>query len=190
MDWTSLIIGVIVGWIIALIIYGIYSRDRMVASEASPGAAEAQRAQLRAAEAHVKQLESDLVAANTARSEALAEAEAEIERLRAELDRQPAPPAEVVAAPEAQLPPPEPSDLKRVEGIGPKIEEIFNNAGIHTFQQLADAAIDRLQEILAEAGERFTLADPGTWAAQARLAAEEKWDELQALQDSLKAGRE
>lgn len=196
MDWTSLIIGVIAGWITALIAYGFYTRNReanlvtgTLANE-SAGAQEAQRAQLREAEARVAQLEADLAATQTARSEALAEANAEIERLQAELARQKAASTELTTAPEAALTPPEPSDLKRVEGIGPKIEEILNNAGIYTFAQLADAPADRLQEILADAGERFDLADPRTWAEQARLAAAAQWDELKALQDSLVAGRE
>ena len=40
-----------------------------------------------------------------------------------------------------------------------------------------------------EAGPRYRIANPSSWPEQARLAAEEKWDELQALQDGLTAGR-
>lgn len=196
MDWTSLIIGVIAGWIIALIVYGFYTRNReanlvtgTLASD-SAGAQEAHRAQLQEAEAGVAQLEAELAAAKTARSEALAEANAEIERLQAELARQEVASPVLAAAPEAQLPPAEHSDLKRVEGIGPKIEEILNNAGIYTFEQLAGSSVERVQEILADAGERFSLADPDTWPEQARLAVAERWEELAVLQDRLKAGRE
>jgi small subunit ribosomal protein S2 len=32
--------------------------------------------------------------------------------------------------------------------------------------------------------------DPTTWPKQAKLAAKGKWDELQALKDSLQGGRE
>lgn len=81
-------------------------------------------------------------------------------------------------------------DLKAVEGIGPKIEELLHNAGIKTWQQLSECSVERIQEILTAAGPRYQLADPGTWPQQARLAAEGKWDELQALQDSLTGGRE
>ena len=32
--------------------------------------------------------------------------------------------------------------------------------------------------------------DPATWAKQAKLAADAKWEELESLQDSLKGGKE
>ncbi len=78
-------------------------------------------------------------------------------------------------------------DLKIIEGIGPKIEVILKNAGILTFRQLASTSVERLYQILHEANLR--LADPGTWPEQARLAANENWDFLKALQDRTKAGR-
>lgn len=81
-------------------------------------------------------------------------------------------------------------DLKKIEGIGPKIEKIMNDSGITTFRQLADTPIEKLQEILNEAGARFKLADPSSWAKQAELAAQGKWDELKSLQESLIGGRE
>jgi predicted flap endonuclease-1-like 5' DNA nuclease len=81
-------------------------------------------------------------------------------------------------------------NLKRVEGIGPKIEELLNNAGITSFGQLADTPASHLDEILEAAGPRFRLADPSTWPEQSRLAAEGKWDELQVLQDRLSGGRD
>ncbi len=75
-------------------------------------------------------------------------------------------------------------DLKKIEGIGPKIAEIFNNAGITTFAELADTSVDKLQEILAAAGSRFASKKPGSWPKQAKMAAEGKWDELKAWQDA------
>jgi predicted flap endonuclease-1-like 5' DNA nuclease len=78
-------------------------------------------------------------------------------------------------------------DLKIIEGIGPKIESILNNAGILTFAQLAANDPVELKQILETAGLR--LGDPTTWPEQAKLAAEGKTDELQALQDQLKGGR-
>jgi predicted flap endonuclease-1-like 5' DNA nuclease len=85
--------------------------------------------------------------------------------------------------------PPEPQDLTRIEGIGPAISRVLSEAGIVNYAQLAEAAVDRLRDILAAAGPRFRIARPTTWPQQARLAAEAKWDELQELQDSLTAGR-
>jgi predicted flap endonuclease-1-like 5' DNA nuclease len=80
-------------------------------------------------------------------------------------------------------------DLKAVEGIGPKIEELFHKAGIKTWKQLSETPLEKMQEILDAAGNRYKLADPGTWAQQAGLAAAGKFDELQALQDELDGGR-
>jgi len=81
-------------------------------------------------------------------------------------------------------------DLKAVEGIGPKIEELLQAKGINTWIALAETAVDMIQEILAEAGSRFSLADPTTWPKQAQMAADGKWDELQEYQDFLQAGKE
>ncbi|MDV7398967.1 hypothetical protein RZS08_46595, partial [Arthrospira platensis SPKY1] len=36
-------------------------------------------------------------------------------------------------------------DLKLVEGVGPKIEGLLNEAGIHTWADLANADLDKLQ---------------------------------------------
>lgn len=80
-------------------------------------------------------------------------------------------------------------DLKIVEGIGPKIEGLLNAAGINTWAELAAASVDRLKEILAEAGERYRLAVPNTWPKQAQLANEGKWEELKKWQEELDGGK-
>lgn len=81
-------------------------------------------------------------------------------------------------------------DLKIVEGIGPKIQGLLNDADIHTWADLANADLDKLQAILDEAGSRYRIHDPATWANQAKLANEAKWEELEDYQDRLKGGRE
>jgi predicted flap endonuclease-1-like 5' DNA nuclease len=78
-------------------------------------------------------------------------------------------------------------DLKRIEGIGPKISALLQEAGITTFAQLAVAEVSRLQQIVRDA--HLEMIDPGTWPEQARLAADGRWDALQVLQDELKGGR-
>jgi predicted flap endonuclease-1-like 5' DNA nuclease len=80
------------------------------------------------------------------------------------------------------------NDLTIVEGIGPKINELFHNAGIKTFAQLAAATVPQMRKILDEGGSRFRIANPSTWAHQAALAAENKWIELKKLQEKLSAG--
>lgn len=89
-----------------------------------------------------------------------------------------------VAAPEK-----DPDDLTKIEGVGPKIAELLNMGGIYTYPELAETQADRIKELLMAGGERFRVHDPGTWPQQARLAADEKWDELQVLQDELDGGR-
>jgi hypothetical protein len=83
---------------------------------------------------------------------------------------------------------PEPDDLTRIEGIGPKISSLLRAAGIVTFAQLAATNVSRLKQIIAEAG-LSALADPTTWPEQAGLAAAGQWDALETLQDELKGGR-
>ncbi len=82
-----------------------------------------------------------------------------------------------------------PGDLKVVEGIGPKIESLLKNAGIQNWAMLASANVNRLQDILTAAGDRYRLADPGTWPKQAELANEGKWTELKEYQDFLSGGK-
>lgn len=81
-------------------------------------------------------------------------------------------------------------DLKIVEGIGPKIEELFNNAGIYSFDDLANTDPERLKEILDAGGSRFQMHDPSTWPEQSALARDGKWDELKKWQDDLNKGKE
>jgi predicted flap endonuclease-1-like 5' DNA nuclease len=80
-------------------------------------------------------------------------------------------------------------DLKIVEGIGPKIEELCNNAGIYTFTELAATSAERLKGILDAAGARFQMHDPTTWPVQSALARDGKWDELKKWQDELNRGK-
>jgi large subunit ribosomal protein L21 len=77
-------------------------------------------------------------------------------------------------------------DLKKVEGIGPKIAETLIAAGISTFAELAKAKPAKISEIIADVrGNHVT----DTWPAQAKLAAEGKWDELKKWQDELDGGK-
>lgn len=80
-------------------------------------------------------------------------------------------------------------DLKLIEGIGPKIADIYVAAGIDSFAKLAAADVAQLKSLLEEAGPQFAAHDPTSWPQQAKLAAEGKFDELKALQDELQGGR-
>ena len=77
-------------------------------------------------------------------------------------------------------------DLKKVEGIGPKIAETLIAAGISTFAELAKSKPAKIAEIIADVrGNHVT----DTWPAQAKLAADGKWDELKKWQDELDGGK-
>lgn len=80
-------------------------------------------------------------------------------------------------------------DLKKIEGIGPKIEELLNADGIHTFEQLIESTVDRIRGILIAAGPNYAVHDPSTWAEQASLANTEQWEALDSLQEELKGGK-
>lgn len=80
----------------------------------------------------------------------------------------------------------EADDLKKVEGIGPKIEETLNAAGINTFAELAKTEVAKISEIIAEVRGNHV---PDTWPKQAEIAAEGKWDELKKWQDELDGGK-
>ncbi|MEO1258061.1 MAG: hypothetical protein AAFZ15_04665 [Bacteroidota bacterium] len=84
----------------------------------------------------------------------------------------------------------EKDDLKKIEGIGPKIEELCNNIGIHTWRQLADTAVETLQKMLDDAGPRYRISKPDTWPTQAGMAANGEWDKLKEYQDFLDGGVE
>ncbi len=81
-------------------------------------------------------------------------------------------------------------DLKIIEGIGPKIEELYHAAGIKTWKALAETSLEKSQEILAGGGERFKLHNPTTWAKQAEMCYLGKWEELKNWQDTLNGGKE
>jgi large subunit ribosomal protein L27 len=81
-------------------------------------------------------------------------------------------------------------DLTKVEGIGPKIAGLLNDAGITSFEVLSNTEVEKLAEILEAAGSNFSSHNPETWPKQAGLAAEGKWDELKEWQDELNGGRE
>ncbi|PID68790.1 MAG: 50S ribosomal protein L21 [Flavobacteriales bacterium] len=81
-------------------------------------------------------------------------------------------------------------DLKKIEGIGPKIADIFAEAGIDTFAKLAKASEKELKGILEKAGPRYAVHNPSSWPKQAKMAAEGKWEELQKWQDETKGGIE
>jgi len=80
-------------------------------------------------------------------------------------------------------------DLKKIEGVGPKIESLLKEGGLKTFAQVAASAPEAIKEILVAAGSRYQMHDPTSWPLQAGMAAEGKWEELDKWQDEHKGGK-
>ncbi len=91
------------------------------------------------------------------------------------------------AAPNSDI---KPDDLKKIEGIGPKIEQLLNEAGITTFADLAMSDAAQVKEILDNAGPRYRMHDPASWAEQSRMAASGDWAKLKKWQDEHSGGKE
>jgi predicted flap endonuclease-1-like 5' DNA nuclease len=83
--------------------------------------------------------------------------------------------------------PPEPDDLKRIDGIGPKIAAVLAAAGIATFAEMAACEPVELKRIITAGGVR--IGNPTTWPQQAALAAQGRWEDLARLQADLHRGR-
>jgi hypothetical protein len=78
-------------------------------------------------------------------------------------------------------------DLEVLEGIGPKVAKVLNEAGIHTFADLAKAQAGDVQKVLDSAG--LQMMNPAGWIEQAKLAARGDMAGLAKLQEELKGGR-
>ena len=117
--------------------------------------------------------------------DAFSQLKEQLEDAKPAAPKAPAPKAEAPKAETAKA-----DDLKIVEGIGPKIAEHLIEAGIVSFADLAATSVEKLQEVLENAGPAFKMHDPSTWAQQAELAAAGKFDELKAWQDELNGGKE
>ena len=78
-------------------------------------------------------------------------------------------------------------DLKKVEGIGPKIEETLHAAGVMTFGDLAGTTPEKISEIITDVRGKHV---PNSWPKQAKMADDGKWDELKKWQDEHDGGIE
>jgi predicted flap endonuclease-1-like 5' DNA nuclease len=81
------------------------------------------------------------------------------------------------------------NDLTLVEGIGPKIQELFHNHDVKTWKALGECSVDKCQTVLKSGGDRYKIHKPGTWPKQAKMAAEGRWADLLKWQDELDGGK-
>jgi len=73
-------------------------------------------------------------------------------------------------------------DLKVIEGVGPKLESILKAAGYKNHTDLAAAKVADLRKVLAEAGSRYQMHNPTSWAKQAQMASKGEFDKLKKWQ--------
>ncbi|SDQ11069.1 hypothetical protein [Flagellimonas zhangzhouensis] len=81
------------------------------------------------------------------------------------------------------------NDLKLVEGIGPKIEGLFHNFDIKTWEKLSETSADTCQKVLDSGGKRYRIHDPASWPMQAKMAYEGHWEQLAEWQEKHRAGK-
>jgi len=93
----------------------------------------------------------------------------------------------MVEAHAAPMPEKSADDLKVLEGIGPKVARILNEAGINSFADLANADAAEVDKVLDANG--LQMMDSAGWIEQAKLAAAGDMEGLARLQDELKGGR-
>ena len=81
-------------------------------------------------------------------------------------------------------------DLTKIEGVGPKIQDLLYKDGIYNYAALSRTTTERLHQILVDAGPAYyTHKDIAyNWPAQAMLADQGHWDDLKKWQDILKEG--
>lgn len=83
----------------------------------------------------------------------------------------------------------EPQDLKRIEGIGPKIDAALKAQGYPTYASVAAATEDELRAAIKAEGVRFA-PSASSWARQAQFLAEGDEDGLKEFQDYLVGGQD
>jgi predicted flap endonuclease-1-like 5' DNA nuclease len=75
------------------------------------------------------------------------------------------------------------SNLTLIEGISPQIEELLNQSGISTFDDLAFMPVSKLKKILKVKGQRLIMQNLETCSLRAKLAADGHWEGLRQLQE-------
>jgi len=119
----------------------------------------------------------------------VAEVKEEVAEVKEEVVEAKAEVKEEAPATEAKADTGKPDDLKKIEGVGPKISELLAAGGFDTFAKLAAAEVDAVKAILTEAGSRYQMHDPTSWPIQAKMAADGEWEKLEKWQDEHKGGK-
>ncbi len=78
------------------------------------------------------------------------------------------------------------NDLTLITGIGPKTAALLQSNQINTWEDLANAPLEKLQQILQDAGGIYKAQDPSHWAKQAVMASRGEWRKLRVYQEALR----
>ena len=78
----------------------------------------------------------------------------------------------------------EPDDLSIINGIGATYLRVLNNAGLHTYTQIASASTEELEAVFRDA-QRNRPPRLETWSPQAALAEKADWQGLRRFQDAM-----
>ncbi len=143
--FTGIIIGLIIGWVVEWVIDWLFWRKRD-----ATGNAEISRMQadLLDSDATIKQLQNRL-----------ADSDATIAELRRQI-------AELSAKVATRK-----DRLEMVKGIGAVFAKKLNDAGISTFEQLAQQTPERIREIIQP--QEWQKVEPEVWIEQAKSFAEQ-----------------
>ncbi len=164
----AFILGAILGWLLRCILGNCQEEKTTVANDNSSQWESKYNACIK----DKAKLQADLDACNKAKIAASAVAAT----------------STVAAIAPAFVKPEDRDNLKKVEGIGPKIEQLLFDDGIYTWKALSETAVSRIQGVLDKAGPRYRVHNPASWPLQAKMAHEGKWDELNKWQDEHKGG--
>lgn len=195
------ILGVLAGWILEWLIVLLFIPNPKQRLEKT---LETSRQEIARLQSRIRELETKPAATSGSNesqvaevpAEPVAEAASEIEtgdvatpeaEPQTEVAAEPAETSEVEPEPVSDAETLEPDDLTKLGGIGPKLAEAMQAAGITRFAQIAEMGGDEVGKRLSENGVRYTKAAAETWSEQAKLAAQGDWKGLKAYQESLKA---
>lgn len=178
----AFVAGIAIGWLIEWLIDWQYWRRGVADFYATESRLRSELASSeekeRASEEQLRQVQSDLASAR-AQLQAARVREAELQRRLQTATAQPASeatPAKDAASATARLSAETRSDdLKRITGVGPIYEQRMHDAGVHTFEQLARASTDELEEIIQPPA--WVHIDFSEWRQQAHELAAQPNDE-------------
>jgi predicted flap endonuclease-1-like 5' DNA nuclease len=163
---AAFVLGLLIGWIVEWVIDWVYWRRRTQAIEEAEVRCNQKLVELDRELVALKQSHAHLNEEALRWQNELQAARQEALRLQNELRARQAEPA--LAAPEVVVP----DDLEVIRGIGPAIDRKLNQAGVYTFEQLAELTPLSLRSILGDMIER--LANEESLITQARQLAERK----------------